>query len=62
MQTGMIHVDLNSVVSPYNRGGALFPFLLGMLLAPSRGWQNADWYDTCGLEQCSVFQFLETWS
>ena len=27
---------------PYNRDGALFPFLLGMLLAPSRGLENAN--------------------
>ena len=32
----------NLRVSPYNRDGALFPFLLGMLLAPSRGGENAN--------------------
>ena len=33
-------------MSPYNRVGALFPFLLGMLLgmllAPSSSWENAN--------------------
>ena len=29
-------------VLPYNRDGALFPFLLGVLLVPSRGWENAN--------------------
>ena len=29
-------------MSPYNRVGALFPFLLGMLLAPSSSLENAN--------------------
>ena len=32
----------NFRVFPYNRDSALLPFLLGMLLAPSRGWENAN--------------------
>ena len=32
----------NCRVFPYNSNGALFPFLLGMLLALSRGWENAN--------------------
>ena len=49
---------------PYNRDGALFPFLLGVLLASSRGWENATGMMFARLEQClcSVFPFLDTWS
>ena len=30
----------NLRVFPYNRDDTIIPFLLGMLLAPSSGWEN----------------------
>ena len=57
-------IPRNLGVSPYNRDGALFPFPLGVLLAPSRGWEDATGMMFARLEQwlCSVLPFLDTWS
>ena len=54
----------NFRVFPYNRDGAFFPFLLGVLLAPARGWKDATGMMFARLKQwlCSVFPFLDTWS
>ena len=42
----------------------VFPFLLSLLLAPSRGWKSCKWCGTGCLELWlwSAYQFLDTWS
>ena len=55
-------IPRNLRVSPHNRDGALFPFPLGVLLAPSRDWEDATGMIYAGLGQwlCRIFPFLDT--